>query len=59
MVTIPKGIRNGGNIRIPGKGYYNSIGGRGDLYIQVSINNPEHLNEKQLELYRKLKELSE
>lgn len=59
IVNIPKGIRNGGNIRIPGKGYYNSIGGRGDLFIQVYINNPEHLSEKQLELYRQLKETDE
>ncbi|MGI6083989.1 MAG: DnaJ C-terminal domain-containing protein [Acetivibrionales bacterium] len=57
IVNIPKGIRNGGNIRIPGKGYYNTIGGRGDLYIKVYINNPEHLTEKQLEMYGKLKEL--
>jgi curved DNA-binding protein len=59
IVNIPKGIRTGGNIRIPGKGYYNSIGGRGDLYIQVNINNPEYLSQKQLELYRELKELDE
>lgn len=56
IVNIPKGIRNGGSIRIPGKGYYNKIGGRGDLFIQVYINNPEYLSEKQLEFYRKLKE---
>jgi len=59
IVNIPKGIRSGGNIRIPGKGYYNSIGGRGDLYIQVNINNPEFLSPKQLELFRQLKELDE
>jgi curved DNA-binding protein len=59
IVNIPKGIQNGGNIRIPGKGYYNTIGGRGDLYIQVYINNPERLSEKQLELYKKLKELDD
>ncbi len=57
IVKIPKGIRNGGSIRIPGKGYYNSIGGRGDLFIKVYINNPEYLSHKQLELYEKLKEL--
>ncbi len=59
IVNIPQGIRNGGNIRIPGKGYYNAIGGRGDLFIQVYVNNPEHLSEKQLELYQKLKESDE
>ncbi|NMA67636.1 MAG: DnaJ domain-containing protein [Clostridiaceae bacterium] len=57
IVTIPAGIRTGESIRIRGRGYLNSIGGRGDLYLKVSINNPASLNNKQLELYKKLKEL--
>lgn len=57
IVNIPQGIRTGGSIRIPGKGYHNSIGGRGDLFIQVQINNPEHLTQKQRELYQELKKL--
>jgi len=57
IVSIPQGIRSGGSIRIPGKGYYNPIGGRGDLYIQVQINNPERLTERQKELYRELMRL--
>ncbi len=57
IVSVPAGIRSGESIRIPGKGYPNSIGERGDLFLKISINNPAHLSEKQLELYRKLKEL--
>lgn len=57
IVTVPAGIRSGESIRIPGKGYYNSFGGRGDLYIEVIINNPAYLSEKQKELYRKLRDL--
>ena len=57
LVKIPEGIRSGNNIRIPGKGYYNSIGGRGDLFIKLNINNPKRLTEKQKELYEKLKDL--
>jgi curved DNA-binding protein len=57
LVNIPAGIRDGGNIRIRGKGYYNSIGGRGDLFLKVNINNPEYLNEKQRALYQELKNL--
>lgn len=57
IVNIPQGIRTGGSIRIPGKGYHNAIGGRGDLFIQVQINNPEHLNVRQRELYGELKKL--
>lgn len=54
LVKIPAGIRTDGSIRISGKGYYNSIGGRGDLYIRVNINNPEHLSEEQRALYKQL-----
>ncbi len=57
IVKIPQGIRSGNNIRIPGKGYYNSIGGRGDLYITIQINNPEHLTQRQRELYQELMKL--
>lgn len=57
IVNVPKGIRNGGSIRIPGKGYHNSIGGRGDLFIKVGINNPRNLNEEQLNLYKELEKL--
>ena len=57
LINIPVGIRNGGNIRIRGKGYYNAIGGRGDLFLQVNINNPEYLTEEQRALYQELKNL--
>ncbi|MGI6622189.1 MAG: DnaJ domain-containing protein [Clostridiaceae bacterium] len=57
IVKIPQGIRTGDNIRIPGKGYYNSIGKRGDLFIQVQINNPGCLTQRQRELYQELKNL--
>lgn len=57
MVKIPAGIRNGGNIRISGQGYPNSMGGRGDLFLQVAINNPERLGLRQRRLYQQLKDL--
>ncbi|HBR01799.1 MAG TPA: heat-shock protein [Ruminiclostridium sp.] len=57
LVNIPAGIRDGGNIRIRGKGYYNAIGGRGDLFLHVNINNPEHLSDRQRALYQELKSL--
>lgn len=57
LVNIPSGVRSGENIRISGKGYHNAIGGHGDLFLQVNINNPEHLSEKQRALYKELKEL--
>ena len=57
LVSIPRGIRNGGSIRIPGKGYHNSIGGRGDLFLNIRINNPSHLSQEQLRLYEELERL--
>jgi len=57
LVKIPAGIRSGGSIRVGGKGYPNAIGGRGDLFLIVNINNPEHLSDKQKALYKQLKEL--
>lgn len=57
IVKIPQGIRSGDNIRIPGKGYYNSTGRRGDLFITIQINNPAHLTQRQRELYQELKKL--
>ncbi len=38
-VTIPKGIRQGQKIRVPGKGV-KGPGGRGDLYLRVNISLP-------------------
>lgn len=57
LVKIPAGIRSGGSIRVAGKGYPNAMGGRGDLYLQVNINNPEYLSEKQKALYQQLKDM--
>lgn len=59
LVRIPEGIRSEENIRIPGKGYLNAMGGRGDLYIKVGINNPERLTEKQRALYHELMQLDQ
>lgn len=57
IVTVPSGIRSGESIRIPGRGYPNNIGGRGDLYLKVTINNPDILSPKHLELYKQLRDL--
>ncbi len=56
MVKVPAGIQSGGKIRIPGMGYMNAAGGRGDLLIEVRIMNPNRLTDKQRALYQQLKE---
>ncbi|NLY17979.1 MAG: J domain-containing protein [Clostridiaceae bacterium] len=55
QVKIPSGIQTDQKIRIPGKGYGKKGGKRGDLYIQVKIVNPRHLNSEQKLLYEQLR----
>jgi len=58
LVKIPAGIKTDSRIRVPGKGYRDKTGKRGDLFLKVRLVNPEKLNREQLELYKKLKEIS-
>ncbi|WP_353094985.1 DnaJ C-terminal domain-containing protein [Tissierella praeacuta] len=57
-VDIPKSISSGKKIRIPRKGYKDMKGNQGDLYIEINIINPPSLTEEEIELYKKLKEIS-
>ncbi len=57
-VKIPKGISSGKKIRIGGKGYKDRKGNRGDLYLEICIVQPKEFSEEEVELYEKLKELS-
>lgn len=58
-VNVPKGIRSGRRIRIPGKGFKDLKGNVGDHYINVVINNPTNLTDEQTKLYEELKKLEE
>lgn len=58
IVYIPKGIQSGERIKIQGKGYKNSKGGRGDLIAEVRIMVPKNLSEEETKLYEKLKKVS-
>ena len=57
-IYIPKGIGSGEIIRIPGKGYKDGKGGRGDLVAQVKIMVPKEITEEETKVYQKLKEIS-
>lgn len=57
IVSVPKGIQNGGRIRVTGKGYVDRNGRRGDLYLEVVIVNPREISPKAEELYKSLKGL--
>lgn len=58
IVYIPSGIQSGEKIKIQGRGYKNSKGGRGDLIAEVRIMVPKKLKEEEIKLYEKLKNIS-
>ncbi len=57
-VHIPKGIQSGEKVIVPGKGYKDALGGRGDLIAEVRVMVPKNLTTEEKELYQKLKEIS-
>lgn len=57
-IYVPAGIESGEKLRIPGKGYKDGKGGRGDLTATVKILVPKQLTQEEKEIYEKLKEVS-
>ena len=57
-VYIPRGIQSGEKLKIPGKGYKNGQGGRGDLIAEVKIVVPQQLTKEEKEIYEKLNKIS-
>lgn len=57
-VLVPQGIQSGETIKIPGKGYKDSRGGRGDLIANVKVMVPKQLTEEEKEIFSRLKEVS-
>jgi len=57
-IYIPQGIGSGEKVRIPGKGYKDGKGGRGDLIAEVKIVVPKTLSEEEKVIYEKLEEVS-
>lgn len=57
-IYIPQGIQSGEKVTIPGKGYKDAKGGRGNLVANVKVMVPKRLSEDEKEIYTKLKEVS-
>ena len=57
-VYIPKGIQSGEKLRIPGKGYKNGQGGRGDLVAEVKIVVPQKLTPEERKIFEQLNKIS-
>ena len=57
-VYIPQGIQSGEKIRIPGKGYKDGKGSRGDLIAEVKIMVPKKLTDQEKEMFEELNHIS-
>lgn len=59
-VKVPAGSQNGSKLRIRGKGMpvYGKPGLAGDLYVQLNVVIPRNPGQEELNLFKKLKELS-
>ena len=58
QVFIPRGIQSGEIIEIPEKGYKTQKGERGKLIAQIKIVVPEKLSKEEVEIFKRLKEIS-
>lgn len=58
QIYIPKGTQSGEKITIPEKGYKIGNGARGNLIAEIKIALPKNLTEEEIDLYKKLKEIS-
>ena len=58
VVEVPKGTQSGDIIEIEEHGYKDGKGGRGKLIAVTKIMIPKNINEKELELFKQLNEIS-
>lgn len=58
-IIVQKGIQSGDTIKIEGKGYKDGKGGRGDLILNVRIMLPKKLTKEEVNLYEKLRDISQ
>lgn len=57
-LRVPEETQNGKRFRLRGQGMpHLGGGGSGDLYAEVAITVPTHLNEEERQLFRRLREL--
>ncbi len=57
-VRLPASSWGGRRMRLPGRGLPRKDGTHGNLYVVISLALPEKLSPQQLELFKKLKDLS-
>lgn len=57
-IYIPKGVQSGEKVRIPGKGYKDGKGARGDLVAEIKVMVPKQLTNEEKVIFEKLNEIS-
>jgi curved DNA-binding protein len=57
-VNVPAGSQSGRKLRLKDKGLADNEGGRGDLYVAISIKVPEELTDDERELFEKMQDAS-
>ena len=58
FLHIPQGIESGEKVKIPGKGYKDGKGGRGELIADIKIMVPKTPTKEEIGIYEKLNEIS-
>ena len=58
QVYIHEGIQTGEIVKIPGKGYKDGKGGRGDLVAEVKVMVPKKLSQEERKLFESLNKVS-
>lgn len=54
IITLPKHLRDGEFVNVPGKGYISEDGTRGDLILKVNIDLPAEISEREEKLYEQI-----
>ncbi len=54
IITLPKHLRDGEFVNVPGKGYISEDGSRGDLILKVNIDLPAEISEREEKLYEQI-----
>lgn len=59
IIHIPQGICSGERLKLENKGYKDGKGGRGKLVAEIKIIVPKNPSKEEIEIYNKLKEITE
>jgi len=56
-LKVPPGIRSGQSMRLRGKGWSSTKGGRGDLFVKITISTPPNITQTEREYYEKIRSI--